>query len=129
MSVETISLWPTDFGEQLDVLTPLAILRQQGAVLGEQTKNIVVGRVHTLSEGDTFVQRFSVHCPPLGYQTDLIMVKHGIDLYPATVVIANEQGPFEDAGNPEELKTLLKKVFARPKTRKIIASLLAQALQ
>ena len=129
MPVETVSLWPADFGERSDLLTPLAILRQQGAILGAQTKNIVLGRVSTLSEGDTFVQRFSVHCPPLGYHTELFSVKHGIDLYPATVVFANEQGQNREAGNPEELKGILKEVFARPKTTKTIASLLAQSLQ
>jgi hypothetical protein len=129
VSVETISLWPTDFGEQSDLLTPLAILRQQGAMLGEKTKNIVLGRVSTQSEGETFVQRFSIQCAPLGYQTELIAVKHGIDLYPATVVVARDQGPYKDANSPEELKELLKEVFARPKTKKTIASLLAQALQ
>lgn len=129
MSVETVSLWPTDFGERSDVLTPLAILRQQGSILGEQTKNIVFGRVSTSSEGDTFVQQFSVQCPPLGYSTNLIAVKHGIDLYPATVILANEQGPYQDARNSEELKAILKDIFARPKTKKTIASLLAQSLQ
>ena len=129
MSVETVSLWPTDFGERLDLLTPLLILRQQGAILGERTKNIVLGRVSTHSEGDSFVQRFSVHCPPLGYQIELFSVKHGIELYPATVVFPNEQGQNKEAADPDHLKTLLKDIFARPKTKQIIASLLAQSRQ
>ena len=128
MSVETASLWPMDFGE-IVMLTPLAILRQQGAALGEQTKNIVIGRVTTQSEGDTFVQRFSLYCAPLGYQTELIAVKHGIDLYPATVVVANEQSLHPSANNPEELKGVLKEIFARPKIKKTIASLLVQSRQ
>ena len=129
MTVENSSLWPTDFGERSGLLTPLAILRQQGSMLGEQTKNIVIGRVSTQSEGETFVQRFSVYCPPLGYQTELIAVKHGIDLYPAAVIAAHESGPYPSAANPDELKAILKEVFARPKTKKTIASLLAQSLQ
>ncbi len=128
MPVETASLWPVDFDEPV-LLTPLAILRQQGAALGEQTKNIVVGRVFTTGEGDTFAHRFSVHCAPLLFQTELIIVKHGTDLYPATVIVANEQGPYPTAASPEDLMRLLKDVFAQPKTKKIIASLLAQSRQ
>jgi hypothetical protein len=128
MPVETASLWPPDFGEPV-LLTPLAILRQQGAALGEQTQNIVVGRVTTQSEGDTFVQRFSLYCPPLGYQSVLFVVKHGIELYPATIVVANDLGANLTASNPEDLKRHLKNLFAHAKTKKIVASLLAQSRQ
>ena len=128
MSVETASLWPADFGE-FPLLTPLAILRQQGAALGEQTKNIVYGRVATRSNADQFSQWFSIYCAPLVYSTDLIVVYHGIDLYPARVLVVGEETSGQTASTPDELKAILKEIFARPRTKKIIASLLAQSRQ
>src|SRR4051812_18865577 len=126
MSVETASLWPVDFGEPV-VLTPLAILRQQGAALGEQTKNIVIGRVTTTGNGAEFVQVFSVYCAPLGYQARLFSVKHGIDLYPAQVHLDIEENKEQTASTPEELKGVLRGIFAHAKTKKLIASLLVQS--
>jgi len=128
MTVANMSLWPTEFDEPV-LLTPLAILRQQGAALGEQTKNIVVGRVATNSEGESFEQVFSLYCPPLGFQTDIIRVTHGIDLYPAHVFSLVEGVSPQTASGPEKLQAILKELFAGTKTRKIIASLLAQSRQ
>jgi hypothetical protein len=119
MSVEAVSLWPADFGEPV-LLTPLAILRQQGAALGEQTKNLVIGRVTTNGDANSFIQLFSVFCAPLGYQTTLFVVNHGIDLYPARVSrfgsSAEGLQSVNTANNSEELKAILKELFARPST-------------
>jgi hypothetical protein len=130
MTVDNSSLWPTDFGEPV-LLTPLAILRQQGAALGVQTSNIVVGRVDTRGDGDGFMQLFSVYCAPLDYQIALVIVRHGIDLYPATVSTASIGSEFstQTAADPEQLRAVLRDIFALPKTKKIIASLLAQSRQ
>jgi hypothetical protein len=121
------SLWPTDFGE-VAVLTPVAILRQQGAALGQQTQNIVVGRVSTAGDGQSFYQNFSLYCSPLGYQTHLLQVRHGIDLYPAEIIVTGEAAPLT-AASPDDLKTKLREVFAHERTKKIIASLIAQSRQ
>ena len=121
------SLWPTDFGE-VAVLTPVAILRQQGAALGQQTQNIVVGRVNTAGDGQLFYQNFSLYCSPLGYETHLLQVRHGIDLYPAEILLTGDPSP-RTAANPDELQMKLKQVFAHERTKRIIASLLAQSKQ
>lgn len=121
------SLWPTDFGE-VPVLTPVAILRQQGGALGQQTQNIVIGRVETSGDGQLFYQNFSLYCPPLGYQVLLLQVRHGIDLYPAEIIVTGEGSPLA-AASSDELKSKLKEVFAHERTKKIIASLIAQSKQ
>jgi hypothetical protein len=121
------SLWPTDFGE-VAVLTPVAILRQQGEALGQQTQNIVVGRVETTGDGQFFYQNFYLYCSPLGYQTHLLQVRHGIDLYPAEIIVTGEGSPVTVASS-DELKTKLKEVFAHERTKKTIASLIAQSKQ
>jgi hypothetical protein len=123
------NLWPTQFVE-VAVPTPIAILRQQGTALGEMTKNIVLGRAHTEggSEPGGFRQVFELYCPPLGYAVPLLFVEHGIDLYPVTIRVVQEADvPPLTAGNPESFRQRLKEVFARDKTQRMIASLLAQA--
>jgi hypothetical protein len=102
-SINNDSLWPTDFGEVSDI-PPLVILRQQGTALGELTQNIVVGRVETLAHPGGFDQRFFLYCGPLGIGLPLLQVRHRI-----------------------ELKEKLRGIFARQKTKEIIASLLAQS--
>jgi hypothetical protein len=126
MSDKIMSLWPTDFGT-IPEPTPISILRQQGVLLGEQTSNIVVGRVVTRGSGANFLQMFSLFCPPLGYSIDLLYVSHGVELYPATVNIVAGEGPTLSANNANELREHLKNLFALPKTRAIIASLIAQS--
>jgi hypothetical protein len=128
---ETVpSLWPPDFPE-ITVLTPVAILRQQGAALGQQTQNIVVGRVTTRPSGVGFRHAFMLYCGPLGYSIELFSVHHGIDVYPAKIRegAEGEEGPPIDAANADEFSEKLRQVFANPKTKKIISSLLAQSKQ
>lgn len=127
MSGKTASLWPTDFGN-LEVMTPIGILRQQGAALGEQTKNILVGRVKTHGNQQSFSHEFYLYCPPLGYDVLLLNVSHKIDLYPADVWMA-ENGKTINAVDAEDLMSKLRDIFASPQTKKIVASLLAQSLQ
>ncbi len=126
---ETVtSLWPADFGE-IPVQTPVAILRQQGLALGQQTQNIVVGRVNTTSTGDGFRHVFQLYCSPLVYWTELLVVDHGIDLYPAIIRVSGEASPPIEAATPEDFSEKLRQVFASQRTKKIIGSLLAQSKQ
>src|SRR5690349_3818268 len=83
----TQDLWPSDFGES-PLMTPVAILRTQGNLLGEKTSNIVVGRVSTFassSDPHGFRHILYLFCAPLAYQAELVTVDHGIELYPVTI--------------------------------------------
>lgn len=129
MSIQAApDLWPPDFGA-LTLLTPVAILRQQGAALGEHTKNIVRGIVETDGVDGNFVQKFHLYCSPLGYKTLLLDVRHGIELYPAEVLVYGEQLKPIQVSDADALMNTLRDIFARPKTKNIIASLLAQSQQ
>ena len=103
--------------------------KEQAAALGQITQNIVVGRVETVGGPDGFDQRFYLYCPPLGYQLPLLQVRHRIELYPAEIISLAENVGSITTQNSDELKNNLKLVFARPKTKQIIASLLAQSKQ
>jgi hypothetical protein len=118
------NLWPTDFGEVAQK-TPVAILREQGQALGERTANVVVGSVSPRrADNDEFEYDFNLYSAPLGYNTWLFRIQHGIDLYPVRIVLPNEQ---HDATTPEEFTAQLRNLFARDKTKKTIASLIAQS--
>lgn len=126
MNDKISDLWPADFSAT-SILTPVAILRQQGATLGQKTQNIVFGRVITQSNDGGFRQIFYLTCPPLGYQVELLFADHGIDLYPATIHVSGEAGPPKVAADADAFATILKEVFASGRTKKIVGSLLAQS--
>jgi hypothetical protein len=128
MSQASVSLWPPEFSD-VGVMTPIGILRQQAAALGEQTQNIVIGRVKTRGNAQNFLHRFSLWCAPLGYEVDLLEVSHGIDLYPAEVVFIAGPPYKNTASDADQLKVQLREVFASETTKKIVGSLLAQSRQ
>lgn len=119
-------LWPPDFGVE-EKLAPVAILRQQGAALGERTQNIVVGRVNTQGNPQGFTHEFILYCPPLGYQIRILDVEHSLDFYPAKITPVGQ--PALAAANPEEFSEKLEQVFSSEQVKKVVRSLLAQAKQ
>jgi hypothetical protein len=124
------NLWPIDFGE-IPEKTPVAILREQGRALGERTSNIVVGRVETERTGDEkFAHVFTLYCSPLGVTLHFLCVYHAVvNVYPTEIQVLGDQTPLLRAATPEEFAGHLKEIFSRDKTKKTIASLLAQSKQ
>jgi hypothetical protein len=70
--------------EVAPIRTPVAILKEQAAVLGQKTRNVVEARVETsLTYNSHFVHSFSLVVPALdNYEYQLFKVQHAIDLYP-----------------------------------------------
>jgi len=121
------NLWPTEFGE-IGLRTPVSILREQALALGERTANIVVGRVSPAgAPAGKFRHVLSLYCPPLAYQTTFLYVDHELGLYPADIFIDGEENTPIRANDPEEFSRRLREIFSRDKTKKLIASLLAQS--
>ncbi len=120
------NLWPTDFGQE-QMLPPVAILRQQGAALGERTKNLVVGRVETTGNPQGFRHQFLLFCPPLAYQVEIFNVIHSLDFYPATITQHGKE-PIV-AKDQQDFSNKLAQVFSSDEIKKIIRSLLAQSKQ
>jgi hypothetical protein len=128
MTDVTKDLWPEKFAD-LPVVTPVAILKAQGQILGQKTANVVLGRVYTQrAEANNFRHVFHLYCPPLGYETELLQAVHGIKLYPVRVT-ATTSGIDATAINAEEFSQVLSRVFASGNTRDTIESLLAQSTQ
>jgi hypothetical protein len=122
------NLWPIEFGV-LPERTPVAILREQARGLGERTANIVVGHVQSNSEGPSiFTHSLSIYSAPLGYTAPFLMIKHGIDLYPVQIIVytdANSQS--FAAANSDEFAQRLKEIFSLERTKKTVASIIAQS--
>jgi hypothetical protein len=77
-------LWPEiTFEEQLD--SPVAILKEQAALLGDKTQHIVTAEVRPLgtSIADQFVNGFYLVAPVLeNYRYRLFTISYSVDPYP-----------------------------------------------
>jgi hypothetical protein len=120
------NLWPMDFGV-LAEKTPISILREQGQALGDRTSNIVVGRADTGYGGPgKFQHDFYLYCSPLAYNLHFLSVTHGIELYPAEMVVQGMANVIP-VNTSQELEAHLREIFSRDRTKTIIASLIAQS--
>ncbi len=126
MTTTTVAedLWPLDFGT-VDVKPPIVMLKQQAAVLGQRTQNILQGEVSSEQLDDnTIYYNFYIVSPALGnYRYKLFWVSQHIDaLYP--VWMSGSEKPIEDEA---ALRTALMSVFGSEKTRKVVQSLMASS--
>ncbi|SPE30838.1 hypothetical protein SBA3_1700005 [Candidatus Sulfopaludibacter sp. SbA3] len=115
----------TDFWGDIapaQVRTPVAIMKEQAALLGKKTQNVVEGRVASAVHAQQFVHRFHLVVPALdGYTYELFRVAQEIDIYP---LITDEGTRLE---NEEAFTNWLRAKLSSDKTKKILGNLLAQA--
>lgn len=70
--------------------TPLVILREQCAILGELTENVLEGRVRKIWKGNRFHLVMEIVAPALdNYVYTVLRVDHGIQMYPLEIVRLN----------------------------------------
>lgn len=113
-----------DFWGDLDfpqIRTPADILREQAALLGRKTRNLVEAKVYTSVVGRDFIHTLDLVVPTLDdYTYQLIWISHGIELYPV--------GTDDKRLNSEpEFTEWVHRKLSSEETRRILASLLAQA--
>jgi hypothetical protein len=117
-------LWPQDIAES-NMVTPVSILKEQAALLGDKTSQLVKGEVVTQAVGNFFHHQFFVVAPTLSYRYELFLVTHGVSFYPITL-----KRPFETTApmlpNEDAFKQALKDIFASPQTLNVVHSILAQ---
>lgn len=114
---------------QVDKLrTPLVILREQGALLGEGTERMLEGEVNVRkSEVDSFLAEMYIVAPSLGgYRAALLVIEHGIDFYPVKVYDILAKPPPFNCRDEEAYLLALKKIFQSQSVLKLITSLLTQ---
>jgi hypothetical protein len=115
-------LWPANLTES-NLVTPVAILREQAALLGDKTKQLVTGEVQTQTTGNLFVHSFCVAAPTLNYRYELFRVQHPAAFYPLVLAQGRTTTQVE---SEDEFKNKLKEVFSSQLTLNVVHSILAQ---
>jgi hypothetical protein len=112
------------------VRTPLAILREQAALLGEKTQNLVEATVATSVSGPQFIHRFNLVVPSMDdYTYELFTVMHGVGIYPITVHGANVVADYlggDTLATEQEFIEWLRRELSSAGTKRIVSNLLAQ---
>lgn len=116
----------TDLWGELEVAqvrTPLVIMKEQAALLGAKTKNLVEATVKTqVDDGGDFSHSFNLLVPALGnYRYSLFTVYHGVQIYPLFVMSGGNR-----LGTEEEFLAWLAAKLSSPETKRIISNLLSQ---
>jgi hypothetical protein len=128
MVEQALDLWPQI--EAVNVRTPGTILKQQAALLGKHTKNLLEGSVITRTYGSEFHHRFVISVPTLDYSMILFEVAHDLNLYPARIAAATVRFDVSSEvalTSEAEFVDWLKAVFNAPETKRILSTLMAQA--
>lgn len=138
----TVDLWPDDIATDAGLDGPTIVLREQAALLGQKTKNLVEAEVETtqnhLSQG-TFIDAFVILSPVLGYRHTLFYVIYPLEFYPTKVVwdgfkpqlnpeinINVGNTPARYANSQQELESILQEIFSHSKTIRLVQSLISR---
>ena len=117
------------------IVTPISILRAQAARIGEKTKNLVEGEVHSRAEGQRLLHMLYLKAPALdNYRYHLLtVVQLQYKLYP--VGILDEYEPSlqkyiaqEECENEEAFVERLRGILSSDRTKYVIESLIAQSI-
>jgi hypothetical protein len=122
MATQT-DLWG-DLGAPANVRTPVAILREQAALLGQKTQNIVEAKVESEVESGQFYHSFNLVVPSLdNYTYQLFRIRHWPDLYPVYAL----KPAYQQLDGEEEFMAWLRERLSSNDTKRLISNLMAQA--
>ncbi len=131
MSNEQDDLWP-DLSPAA-VRTPASILKTQATALSIKTKGLLGGEVETWTYKDLIYHRLYIVVPALdNYRYSLLRIHHPPTLFPVSVDEEPDTGirdmlPME-LKDEEQLQSWLKVCFNSRETRRVLESLMAQAV-
>lgn len=126
MPEEALDFWPDISASKLR--TPLSIMKQQAALLGKHTNNLVEAEVVTRSEAGRLYHRLFLVAPTLDYRYQLLSASHDVKLYPVETHVGT--GPLllsRVISDEPEFVAWLKEILSSDETKRIIDALLAQA--
>ncbi|MCH7859968.1 MAG: hypothetical protein IID14_09790 [Candidatus Marinimicrobia bacterium] len=112
--------------------TPLVILREQCAILGELTENVLEGRVRKIWKGNRFHLIMEIVAPALdNYVYTVLRVDHGIQMYPLEIVRLNLEldeigrgNPAQHCKNEAEYINVLRENLSSDTVRRVIMGLI-----
>ena len=136
-------LWPDGISSRTSLKTPVAILGEQGTLLGKKTNNLVEGmivRVRETTFGGDFGYTFYLSAPALsGYRYQLLEISYPVGLYPLIITISDESVVSEipeemqetrgifTANSEDNFIDILRKIFATKKVKQVIDAIIAQS--
>jgi len=111
-----------------DVKAPVAILKEQAAVLTNLTKGVLQGTVKVLRAQSAISNiELRIMAPALdNYHYLVADVYHPTEVYPVQVIDPTNKTEYS-ADDEEQFKDALRKVFQSDKVRRAIAMLIAQS--
>jgi hypothetical protein len=116
-------LWGALDTKELIQRTPLSILREQAALLGEKTGNLVEAQVEKGTYGTDFLLTLNLVVPGLDdYTYELLKVRYPVSLYPV-----KDQSTYKEIKDEDAFVEWLRVKLSSPETHKIIGNLLSQA--
>jgi len=123
---------PEDFWPEITpgkMATPVALLREQAGLLGQKTRNLVVGEVRSGQKGEEFTHNLNLVAPALGrYTYTALTISHGIALYPVAIQNRVRQTRPFVVRSEEELKDALKDILSSEEMKHLIEALIAQSV-
>ncbi len=126
MSVQQEDYWPTLLGETT-VITPVTVLKEQAALLGRKTQNLIVGRVESRPEEGKFRHILYLMIPTLSnYRYFLLSITHDLSTYPLKINDATSSTAIS-ADDLEDFRTKLKEILSSDRVKRIIETLLSYA--
>ncbi len=133
----TVNLWPAEITADNGLKGPVVVLKEQAALLGEKTKNLVEAEVESGSNDNSgnFVDRFVIYSSLINYRYDLFYIEYPFGFYPAVVVWdgfnvrtkVSETLTGRKVNTQQELESTLQEIFSHEKTVRIIQTLMSRA--
>lgn len=124
------SLWPDSIEVADHEVAPISILKEQAALLGQKTQNLVIAEVDSLviDERELVANIFYLVAPALNnYRYQLFTALHEFEeFYPLEINVTFDEQKLT-VTSEEELLNTLANIFSHPKTIRIIQSMLLQS--
>lgn len=123
----TRNLWG-DLPTGSDVVPPSTILREQAAILSDQTNNILAGEVRVVRDDDVIRHALEIVAPALdNYRYTVLVAQHRVDLYPVSVLAPQLGRGWVECGNEAAFVAEVERILKSEPLRRVVGALLAQS--
>ena len=114
-------LWPANIADS-HLITPVTILKEQAALLGEKTRQLVKGEVVTQTTGSLLFHYFYIAAPTLNYRFELFNISHKVNFYPLVMRYANNT---TSLASEDAFKEKLKEILTSQHTLNVVHSIIS----
>lgn len=127
MANATVDLWP-EIAVDVTIVTPVTILKQQAALLGQKTGNLVEARISSSGNDRGEVEHhFVLFGPILNYSYGLFSIRHDLECYPLVLNCELLSSSPMEIKDQQHLEEGLRDIFSHEKTLRVIQSIIAQS--